>query len=185
MDKRRTDLGKFDRILNIGDESEQGKRVVAWDNTAPRHKTYTLQCTRCGYTAQTSAKSFNNVCKKCSIKRKNKSSLEYLMYSKYRNKAESQEMPFSVSLESFSRALHSDCMYCGRPPEQKMIVNRSTDNILIYNGVDRIVCDLGYVEGNIAPCCWICNQAKKNYSPQEFKNMIINWFERIDNWWQT
>lgn len=185
MDKRRTDSGKFDKVLEVGSESPQGKKILAWDRTQPRHKTYTMQCVRCGYMTQTSAKSFSNVCKKCSIKRENKSTLEYLMYSKYKSSAKARGVTFSVSLESFSKAIHSDCIYCGRAPEQVMKVGRASDNTLIYNGVDRIVCDLGYAEGNIAPCCWTCNQAKKNYSPEEFKNMITNWFERIDNWWQT
>lgn len=182
MDKRRTSSGEFDKVLNVGDESLQGKRVIAWDNTQPRHKTYTMQCMKCGYCTQTSVKSFHNVCKKCSMQRDNKSTLEYLLYTKYKISANSKVLEFSVSLESFSKSLHSNCVYCGIEPKQTMKVGRAVDNVLVYNGIDRIVPELGYVEGNIAPCCWVCNQAKKNYSPQEFKRMITVWHERLALW---
>ena len=30
----------------------------------------------------------------------------------------------------------------------------------LYNGIDRIDNKLGYIKGNMTPCCKICNHAK-------------------------
>jgi hypothetical protein len=35
-------------------------------------------------------------------------------------------------------------------------------------GIDRMNSDLGYIEGNMVPCCGICNITKMDYSAEEF-----------------
>jgi hypothetical protein len=41
-----------------------------------------------------------------------------------------------------------------------------------YSGIDRINPSLGYVVGNVVPCCARCNVAKNNMSVEEFSAML-------------
>lgn len=36
------------------------------------------------------------------------------------------------------------------------------------NGIDRVDNSKGYTSDNCVPCCWACNNAKKNNSSSEF-----------------
>lgn len=169
--------------LSVGDTSNW-KKVLAWNKDLPRHKKYTMQCIKCGYTTETSIKSFYNSCKKCSSHRigKNLRTPEETMWFRYKLRAEKENIVFSVSKKVFSQKLHEDCFYCGKPPQQKLNLTRKTDNKLIYNGIDRKENIIGYTNENVVACCWVCNQAKKNYSLQEWKSMIKKWAERLDSW---
>lgn len=41
-----------------------------------------------------------------------------------------------------------------------------------YNGIDRIDSALGYIEGNVQPCCKEANLAKLNMSEEDFLQLI-------------
>lgn len=45
---------------------------------------------------------------------------------------------------------------------------------MLLNGIDRIDSDLGYVDGNVKSCCFICNRAKGNLSIIDFRKWIDN-----------
>lgn len=47
----------------------------------------------------------------------------------------------------------------------------------INNGIDRIDNNKGYTIDNVVPCCKMCNQAKNDYTLQEFQD----WVEKIYN----
>ncbi len=76
---------------------------------------------------------------------------------------------FDRSFEEFFAITQKDCHYCGversnistgKPdPRCKFISKVGT---FIYNGIDRQDNGLGYVEGNMVPCCDICNKAKRD-----------------------
>ena len=42
----------------------------------------------------------------------------------------------------------------------------------IYNGIDRVDSNIGYIFENCVPCCKLCNMAKKEYPVEEFKEWI-------------
>lgn len=46
-----------------------------------------------------------------------------------------------------------------------------------YNGIDRMDNSKGYVDGNVLPCCSICNHAKHVMNYDDF----ISWINRIVN----
>lgn len=168
--------------LKVGSVSKTGKKVLAWNYEEPRHKKYTMQCTKCGYTCQTSIKSFYNTCKSCSTVRTVTTTKERQLWLRYRSKAKKEKQQFSITEEQFSKIVKENCLYCGKQPSQKLVLGRKSDNILLYNGVDRKNDIDGYTVENCAPCCWICNQAKKNYGIDEFKNMVNAWSKRLDLW---
>ena len=84
-----------------------------------------------------------------------------------RNRAKRLGKDFNLSLEEYKELLSCPCFYCKGPlPETG-------------TGLDRINSDLGYVHGNVRPCCKKCNQAKSNMTEREFKEWIL----RIFNAW--
>lgn len=168
--------------LSIGDISSTGKKVLSWNYNQPRHKKYTMQCTLCGYVCETSIKSFYNTCKSCSTVRVNSTTKEKQLWNRYKNRAKRDGIVFTLTENDLVEIIYNDCFYCGEPPSQKIILARREDNELIYNGIDRKYDSDGYTKINCVACCWVCNQAKKNYGLQVFKDMVVRWSERVDQW---
>lgn len=168
--------------LSVGDVSQTGKKIKFWDVSMPRHKKYTMECMSCGFTQQTSIKSFYNKCKHCGNSGSKYTSKERQLWNRYKSRAKLQGMVFTISEEEFSLICGQECFYCGTEPSQIITLQRNTNNKLIYNGVDRKYDELGYSSGNCVACCWKCNQAKKNYGILEFKNMVEKWSARMENW---
>ncbi len=78
-------------------------------------------------------------------------------YNQYLSSSRSKKVPFEMTLELFNTLISSNCTYCGM------------ENC---NGIDRITPKLGYVEGNMTPCCQKCNTMKFVYPTQDFLNHI-------------
>lgn len=172
----------FNVALEIGQVSEQGKIVIGWNKDADRHKKYKMKCIHCEYETDTSIKSFHNVCKKCSIKKTNSTSKERQLWNRYKSKAIKLGLPFNISEDDFAKIIYKNCYYCGIEPKQVIKLGRKIDHTLIYNGVDRKINKIGYTAENCVACCWICNQAKKNYPIEDFKKMIEVWYKKSREW---
>lgn len=73
----------------------------------------------------------------------------------------------SISKDEYESVVSSPCFYCnGELP-------------LKGYGIDRINSNIGYVQGNIRPCCTHCNRAKNDMTETQFKE----WLLRIFNHW--
>ncbi len=46
------------------------------------------------------------------------------------------------------------------------------------HGVDRISSSRGHIPGNCRPCCWGCNHAKRNRSPESFQHEVDGLIKR-------
>ena len=66
------------------------------------------------------------------------------------------------------------CAYCGTEP-MTIQKGRGNNGNFIYNGIDRIDNDLGYILSNVVPCCHMCNAAKSAFTREEF----LNWATRL------
>jgi hypothetical protein len=89
----------------------------------------------------------------------------------YRRNAARRGIQFEISFLEFKELAESNCRYCGREPSNNSQRGNSATPWL-YNGVDRINNDLGYVENNVAPACKQCNVAKLNYTEEQFLSWI-------------
>ena len=176
------DMKLGERKLTTGDVSAQGKIIVGINVGAERHRGYKIQCMSCGYIADTSIKSFTNSCKRCNPARSNSISIEAHLWHRYRHGAKDRNVNFDLSIDKFSKLVKEDCFYCGARPSQKLTVARKNDNTMIYNGVDRLICELGYTESNCVPCCWPCNQAKRDWPIDVFQNMVRRWAAKCETW---
>ncbi len=91
----------------------------------------------------------------------------------YRNAARKRGLAWELSLEAVTELVRRDCHYCGAPPSRRRKVSGNGE--LVWNGIDRVDSSLGYVSGNVVPCCRVCNNAKGTLSKAEF----VAWIRRV------
>lgn len=74
------------------------------------------------------------------------------IFNAYKKNSRKRGIVFEVSREDFVSLIGSNCAYCGSESF----------------GVDRVNNDLGYIYGNILPCCAKCNHMKRDFTAKEF-----------------
>jgi hypothetical protein len=96
------------------------------------------------------------------------------LYNSYKNKAEEKDRIFDISLKEFVDFIKGNCFYCGNPPSQ--IIKRRNGRIypLVYNGIDRVNNDVGYIKSNCVTCCGKCNHMKFKMDKEDFLSHINN-----------
>lgn len=72
------------------------------------------------------------------------------------------------------------CYYCGREPMQ-VYCTKANNGTYIYNGIDRLDNNIGYLLENVVSCCMQCNYAKRLMSVSEFRD----WIQRIYKYFIT
>lgn len=87
---------------------------------------------------------------------------EIAAWSFYRVNAKKRGLIFDLSKDDFNRLLLAPCEYCG-----------ALSNPI--GGIDRVDNGVGYIAGNIVPCCTVCNLAKRNQTKEEF----LDWAMRV------
>jgi hypothetical protein len=94
----------------------------------------------------------------------------HLMQS-YKSGARRRGLGFTLSFEETRHLFQSACSYCGDPPSliQK---GRPGYGDFVYNGIDRIDSQQGYVPGNVVSSCQICNFAKGTKTDLEFRTYL-------------
>lgn len=85
----------------------------------------------------------------------------------YKNQAKAKNLPLSLSDDDFSKLFSGNCYYCGQPPSNHTNKPKNNGNF-VYNGIDRLDSELGYLLTNVVSCCWTCNWMKRNLSPDKF-----------------
>lgn len=103
-----------------------------------------------------------------------------------KNSAKRRGIEFNLTKEQILEITSKNCDYCDRQPELKAIgtnyisrhINKSQ---YIYNSIDRIDSNKGYVYDNCAPCCKQCNIAKSILTVEEFANMIKNIYNYLSS----
>jgi len=97
------------------------------------------------------------------------------LYSTYKSHAKLRGLEFFLSKEEFLNITSKNCYYCNTIPKSKNYVNSRTNGPYIYNGIDRMDNNIGYLIENCVPCCKTCNFAKKKVHTYDF----INWAKSI------
>ncbi len=80
-----------------------------------------------------------------------------------RSNTKRRGLVWSLTFEEWDTVRQKPCRYCGATPEGQ------------ETGAwcDRLDCRVGYVAGNVAPCCWVCNTARSdNFTPEEMDRFI-------------
>ena len=76
-------------------------------------------------------------------------------YLRYKHEAKVRDLEFNLSEGEFAAIISQPCYYCGELQEN-------------FNGVDRVNNKKGYIKGNCAPCCKVCNIMKHAQIKEEF-----------------
>lgn len=87
------------------------------------------------------------------------------VYNEYKKNANKRGYTWHLSKDDFLEITQKACFYCGSSPSKQK-------REFVYNGIDRVDNEVGYVENNCVPCCWSCNRMKGELGFQLFKDAV-------------
>lgn len=99
-------------------------------------------------------------------------------YACYKQGAKTRGHVFHITKEDFLTITQLECFYCGSLPSNQLKARHSQ---YIYNGIDRLNSDIGYIKENIVPCCRECNLMKRTMSYDYFIKKIITILNHTPN----
>jgi hypothetical protein len=99
----------------------------------------------------------------CYRKGKKDGSVWRALFTVLKHGAEKRNLPVMLTPIHIQILGRMNCFFCDREP-----ANRKAVNSQLYNGIDRVDNDAGYVFNNVLPCCYFCNRAKRNHSLEFF-----------------
>lgn len=97
----------------------------------------------------------------------------------YKNKAKRRKIEWNLTRGEVLKITQCNCYYCNSAPAQikKVKTNTDSNGNYIYNGIDRVDNNQGYILDNCVACCRQCNFAKNYLSIDIFleqTRMIYN-----------
>jgi len=98
------------------------------------------------------------------------------LYTSCKSSAINRKIEFGLLKEQHTEIIQKECHYCGSPPKLGQRVGKYKSVVgtpVIYNGVDRINSNIGYIISNCVPCCSICNKMKMQYSVEDFMKKTL------------
>ncbi len=95
-----------------------------------------------------------------------------MLFRRYQKDAQNKDIFFDITKDQFRTFTKQNCFYCGKEPSQIILASENTNGEYIYNGIDRIDNNEGYVMPNLVPCCKDCNFAKRNKTVDEYREFI-------------
>ena len=95
------------------------------------------------------------------------------IFTSYKGAALRRGYEFTLKEDELVAMTKLPCAVCGLPPSQTFRQGRVYS--CVYTGIDRINNALGYVQGNVRPCCKWCNLAKHAWTEEQFQS----WLERV------
>ncbi len=100
------------------------------------------------------------------------------VYNSYKTGAKARDLEFTINVEDFEKITTLNCHYCNGGPNN---VKKSEygNGEFVYNGIDRIDNNKGYILDNCVPCCHTCNFMKRALSLEVFVSQAIKISE---NW---
>ena len=110
----------------------------------------------------------NKDCKYRVSKYYTKDPLAKHIHTRCKRTAKDYQVPFNLDEALVSKLCRENCYYCGSPPKLELISKGSRAHGVKFNGLDRVVPSLGYINSNVISCCWPCNRAKSTLTQDEF-----------------
>lgn len=111
----------------------------------------------------------------CSRRRYGTDSEYKWRYQNYIQAAKKRNLEWEINYNNFLDIVKKNCYYCGEKPEMRPSHSKRWDFKFPMSGIDRINSSAGYTKNNIVPCCSHCNQAKWDYTTEEF----FSWIKKV------
>jgi len=111
------------------------------------------------------------------IRRRKPNSAFNNLLGRYRNNARKKGLEFKLTDEQFRELTSSPCYWTGRLPYRKVTTQCHHDEY-VYNGIDRLDSEQGYIPENCVPSCYEANSAKSVLSVEEFLKLCYEVAER-------
>lgn len=93
------------------------------------------------------------------------------LYNSYKRNAEKNGRLFELTKEHFKTLVTKSCFYCGAEPAS-FSIGKHLNGEFVYNGIDRIDNEKGYIINNVITCCKMCNHAKHTSSKEVFMEYL-------------
>ena len=93
------------------------------------------------------------------------------IFSSMKHGAKRRKHEWQLTKEQMRTLTQQPCHYCGAEPNQGNY-SSARNGVYLYNGLDRVNNDLGYIIDNVVPCCGTCNAAKNTQTIEQFKTWI-------------
>lgn len=180
MKKKRKRASNFDDLTNM---QFNDLLIVEFSHVEKKQSFWKCQCVCGNLVIKRGSNVKRGLTKSCGCLKHRKlpkgfSSLNRI-YKEYERGAKRRNYIFDLSLEIFESITQQNCHYCGSAP-RKIKQNNCKDitrnavkyGSYVYNGLDRVKNEFGYIQSNVVPCCYICNRAKGNLSYSEFIEYI-------------
>lgn len=105
------------------------------------------------------------------------------IYRDYKDSARIRGYEFKLSIEEFREFIFKNCFYCNSIPAN---IKKNKHTITMYNGIDRLDNNIGYLRDNCLTCCSICNTMKLDYPATDFlehmkKIFKFHKFNKVNN----
>jgi hypothetical protein len=101
------------------------------------------------------------------------------LFNSYKLNSKSNNREFKLTKSEFKDLTTKNCYYCDCIPSSVLKSKDNTGNY-IYNGIDRVNNNKGYILDNCVSCCGNCNKSKLNRTQEEYlewiKKSYINLF---------
>lgn len=102
------------------------------------------------------------------------------IYSNYKYNAQKRELIFKLDKDSFFELIKKPCFYCGSTFTNKLKRKvRKRDYEMLYNGIDRKDSTIGYINGNVVSCCFLCNVMKNQLTIEQFMKQVKKIYNKI------
>ena len=184
-------------------EGKQVGYLTILYSTAKRKKSSIIWICKCACgniveksTSELNAYGSRKSCNFCKIPRKKTTPKGYAgitrILQQYKQNSKNRKLDFNLSREDFEKLIIQNCFYCGDFPQSIMKdtrynVTEETKEYskFIYNGLDRLNNNKGYILDNVVPCCISCNIAKHDKTLKEFTIFVKKIYEhsiKNNNW---
>lgn len=129
-------------------------------------------------------------CKKCSDKERLGNTYGQLpegvasfnsLYNNYRRNAKIRGLEFSLAKDVFRKLTKQSCFYCNTKPAQIHNPAGMYNGYYVYNGIDRMNNNKGYLQDNCVACCKVCNYMKSNMDFDEFMDRLKTICSNVEN----
>lgn len=99
-----------------------------------------------------------------------------VQHMRYIRSAVKRGIEWRLSPEEFLQIVKKDCTYCNDPPRiynSKPNYGKGKTVKTLMNGIDRKDSSLGYITGNVVPCCGTCNRMKMAMDESDFRFQVL------------